>query len=47
MYVEIASDNDQTTVEDKELQHGRKFVVEHRGDRTSTVNGEDDDVGAR
>ena len=47
MNVEITGDDDRATVEDEELQHGRKFIVEHRGDRTSTVDGQDDDVGSR
>ena len=47
MNVEISGDNDWTTVEDEELQHGREFIVEHRGDRSSTVDGQDDDVGRR
>ena len=37
--VEVTGDDDRAAVEDEELQHGRKFIVEHRGDRTSTVNG--------
>ena len=36
--VEVTGDDDRAAVEDKELQHGREFIVEHRGDRTSTIN---------
>ena len=33
--------------ESTEHSHGRKFIVEQRGDRTNTVDSQDNDFGSR